>query len=157
MIRPGLLTQQWWWRRVSSNSPSWECWKPTTRLPVTFYGATGGGTLSYCIMPCHAEGSEENRRVLQMVICLAQSITGSFLLSPEDTTKSSYLSKAENLINNLFYPGGHLFGLLPSSWQYRSHETIKVLGGNYSRVYYWLRLHACMFFGKYKCMVWIQV
>jgi len=90
------------------------------KLLVTFYRTTIESVLMYCITAWFAGSSAANRKVLQGVINMAQTIIGCPLPHLEEIATSHCLAQVKAILSDPSHPTYHLFDLLSSGRRYKS-------------------------------------
>ena len=88
--------------------------------PTNLYRCTIESILSDCITAWYGSCSVQDRKELQKVVNVAQSITQTSLPSIDSVNTSRCLGKAASIIKDPMHPGNTLFHLLPSGKRYKS-------------------------------------
>ncbi len=86
----------------------------------TFYSGAIESVLTQCISVWYGNSSNQDCKVLQRVVRLAERISGSALPSLQDIYLKRCKSRAAKIIKDSNHPGNHLFCLLPSGQRFRS-------------------------------------
>ena len=87
---------------------------------TNFYRCTIESILSGCVTAWYGSCSAQDRKKLQKVVNVAQSITQTSLPSIDSVYTSRCLGKAASIIKDPTHPGHSLFHLLPSGKRYKS-------------------------------------
>ena len=92
----------------------------STMTLTNFYRCTIKSILHSCITAWYGSCSVQDRKELQKVMNVAQSITQTSLPSIDSVYASCCLGKAASIIKNPTHPGHSLFHLLPLGKRYKS-------------------------------------
>ncbi len=86
-----------------------------------FYSGAIESVLTQCISVWYGNASNQDCKALQRVVCLAERISGSALLSLQDIYLKRCKSRAAKIIKDSNHPGNCLFFLLTSCKRFRSN------------------------------------
>ncbi len=86
----------------------------------TFYSGAIESVLTLCISVWYSNSSNQDCKVLQRVVRLAERISGSALPSLQDIYRKRCKSRAAKIIKDSNHPGNRLFILLPCGKRFRS-------------------------------------
>eukprot|EP00061_Rhincodon_typus_P004898 g23690.t1 len=90
---------------------------------TNFYRCTIESILSRCITAWYGNCPPQDRKKLQNVACIAQTITEANLPSMDSIYTARHLRKAANIIEDPLHPSHDLPQPLPSGRRYRSLNT----------------------------------
>ncbi len=86
----------------------------------TFYSGAIESVLTQCISVCYGNSSNQDCKAMQIVVRLAERISGSALPSLQDIYFKRCKSRAAKIIKDSNHPGNHFFISLPSGKRFKS-------------------------------------